>query len=212
MGKITAITQQKKMQQRFSIFVDGKFELGVDGSLVLKYDLKVGDEFTPKIKLELEDNDRIELAYNGLLNYIGYRERCEYEVHEWLFKKNYADLEGELIGRLKDKNYLSDERFARLFARDRVKLKSWGPIRLRQELGYKRISNDIIESAIEEIREEYDFDQLAHEQTQRKLKTISNPTMKDKKRLWTFLQRRGFESSSILKALGNIKFQTETDL
>ncbi len=209
MPKITAITQQKKLPNRFNLFVDGKFEIGVDGSLIIKYDLKSGDPFSPALKHDLENDDRVEMAYMGLLNYIGYRERCEFEVHQWLFKKSYSDLEDDLVTRLKDKNYLNDARFAKLFIRDRVKLKGWGPIRLRNELYSKRISKNIIEDELELIRDEYDFDQMATEQIQRKMKYLASPTFKDKKRLWTFLQRRGFENSSITNALSQIEFIAE---
>ncbi len=206
MPKITKITQQKKLQERFNLFVDGKFEIGVDGKLIMKYDLSVGDEYTPELKHDLENDDRIEMAYSGLLNFIGFRERCEFEVHEWLYKKQYPDLEDELVQRLKDRNYLSDERFARLFIRDRVKIKGLGPIRLRHELSKKRIAKHIVEAEIESIRDEYSFDELATDQAQRKMKHIEKPTYKDKKRLWSFLQRRGFESSSINTALSQFTF------
>ncbi len=209
MPKITAITQQKKLQQRFNIFVDGKFEIGVDGSLILKYDLQTGDPYTATLKHDLENDDRVEMAYTGLLNFIGYRERCEFEVHEWLYKKGFKDLEDDLIQRLKDKNYLDDARFARLFVRDRVKLKGLGPIRLRHDLQAKRIAKNIIEDELEAIRDDYDFDQMAAEQIQRKMKYLSRPILKDKKRLWSFLQRRGFEASSINFALSEIEFVPE---
>jgi len=211
MAKITKITQQKKLRERFNLFIDGKFEIGVDGSLILKYDIKVGDEYSDQLRNDLENDDRIEMAYTGLLNYIAFRERCEYEVNQWLYKKKYSDLSDELITRLKDRNYLSDERFARLFIRDRVKIKGWGPIRLRHQLSAKRIAKHIIEAEIESIREEYDFDQLAHELAEGKLKNLAKPTYKDKKRLWSLLQRRGFEGPSISFALEDYTFIRDED-
>jgi regulatory protein len=211
LSKITKITQQKKLRERFNLFIDGKFELGVDGSLIVKYDIKVGDEYTDELKLDLVNDDRVEMAYTGLLNFIGYRERCEYEVKQWLYKKKYHDLSDELITRLKNQNYLNDERFAQLFIRDRVKIKGFGPIRLRHELNAKRISKQIIESEIEAIREEYDFNQLAFDLAERKLKHIEQPTYKDKKRLWSLLQRRGFEGSSISSALHGYSFVSDDD-
>ena len=209
MPKITKITQQKKLQERFNLFVDGKFELGVDGSLIVKYDIKPGDEYTDSLKHDLENDDRIEIAYIGLINFIAFRERCEQEVKDWLYKKKYHDLSDELIARLTDRNYLNNTRFARLFIKDRVKIQGWGPIRLRNELNAKRISKQIIESEIEAIREEYDFNQLAYDLALRKLKNIENPTYKDKKRLWSMLQRRGFEGSSISFALQDTIFVSD---
>lgn len=211
MPKITKITQQKKLSERFNLFVDGKFELGVDGSLIVKYDIKVGDDYTAALKHDLENDDRVELAYTGLLNFIAFRERCEFEVRQWLFKKQFQDLADELIHRLQERNYLSDERFARLFIRDRVKIKSWGPVRLRHELNAKRIPKHIIEAEIESIREDYDFDAMAKEILSRKLKQIPVPTFKDKNRLWRLLQRRGFESPSINHALQGYVFQKDTE-
>jgi len=206
MQKITSITQQKKLTNRFSLFVDGKFKTGVDGSLVLKYDIKVGDEFNSELEQNLENDDRVEMAYLGLINFISYRERCEYEVHEWLYKKSFIDLEDELVTRLKERDFLNDGRFTRLFIRDRVKLKSWGPIRLRYTLNAKRIDKSIIENEIEDIRDEFNFNDLALELVQRKLKHVHRPTLKDKKRLWSFLQRRGYEAPSISAALSTITF------
>ncbi len=211
MAKITGITQQKKLRERFSIFVDGKFEMGVDGSLVVKYDLKIGDSFTPELQHDLENDDRVEMAYLGALNFIAFRERCENEVHEWLFKKKFIDLEDEIITRLKDRNYLNDERFARLFIRDRVKIKGWGPIKLRHELNSKRIAKNITENEIEEIREEFDFNEMALDFAHRKLKNIERPTIKDKKRVWAFLQRKGFEGPSISQALSEFTFHREEE-
>ena len=209
MAKITKITQQKKLSERFNLFVDGKFEIGVDGSLIVKYDIKVGDEYTDELKHELENDDRIEIAYIGLINFIAFRERCEQEVKDWLYKKKYHDLADELINRLTERNYLNNERFARLFIKDRVKIQGWGPIRLRHELNAKRISKKIIESEIESIREDFDFNQMAQDLAERKLKNIPQPTYKDKKRLWSLLQRRGFEGPSISFALQGITFVSD---
>ena len=209
MPKITKITQQKKLRERCNLFVDGKFEAGVDGSLIVKYDIKVGDEYTDALKHDLENDDRIEIAYIGLINYIAFRERCEQEVKDWLYKKKYHDLTDELITRLTERNYLNNERFTRLFIKDRVKIQGWGPIRLRHELNAKRISKQIIESEIEAIREEYDFNQLAHDLAERKLKNLAQPTYKDKKRLWSLLQRRGFEGPSIAFALQGYTFVSD---
>jgi len=211
MPKITSIKQQKRLTDRFSLYVDGKFDLGVDGSLIVKYDLHVGTELTPKLRSNLENADRTELAYMGLLNFISFRERCEFEVHEWLFKKGFLDLEDDLVSRLKSKNYLNDERFTKLFVRDRINLKGWGPTRLRHELARKRIDRSIIENMLDDINEEYDFLEIANTLIQKKLRFIERPTYKDKKRIFNLLQRRGFTANLISQALESTIFYREDD-
>ena len=210
MCKITSITPQKKAKNRFSIHVDGKFVMGIDETLLTRHNLNVGDELSTSLQKALEEEDRTEMAYNGLLNYISYRERCESEVRDWLFRKGFPDLREELIQRLKDRNYLNDARFAEMFVRDRVNLKQWGPIRLRQELAKKRIARDIIDIAIESISEDVDFHALAADLAARKLKSIDKPTLKDKKRIWAYLQRRGYENASIQLAFTGYTFGTDT--
>ncbi len=211
MPKITKITQQKKLADRFSLYVDGKFAMGVDGSLVVKHDLRIGTEFSDALKHELENADRIELAYVGLINFIAFRERCEHEVHQWLYKKGFPDLEDELVHRLKSRNYLRNERFTKLFIRDRVKLKGWGPTRLRHELRQKRIEQHIIENALEEISEDVDFVEMARELVQRKLRHTPRPTYKNKKQLFSLLQRRGYSANHINQALSGIVFHSEQE-
>ena len=185
--------------------------MGVDGSLVVKHELRVGTEFTDGLQHELENADRIELAYTGLLNFIAFRERCEHEVHEWLYKKEFLDLEDQLVQRLKSRNYLSNERFTRLFIKDRVKLRGWGPTRLRHELRQKRIDQNMIENALAEISDEVDFVSIAHDLVQKKLRHIPRPTYRDKKRFFSLLQRRGFNASQINQALSDTTFYSEDD-
>jgi regulatory protein len=210
MPKITAIVPQQKHRERFSLFVDGKFVMGVDGSLVLTFDLKKGLEFDGELQFALENAERNSKAYNGLLNFIGFRERCEHEVHEWLYKHGYSDLEEELVERLKASNYLNDQRFTELFIKDHVRLKGWGPVRIRHVLRSKRIAPELIEAALENIRDVFDFQEMAAKLARQKYQSCSNPTLKDKKRIWAFLQRRGFESAAIRDALVSLHF-TQSD-
>lgn len=211
MPRITSISPQKKAKNRFSIYIDGKFAMGLDETLLTKYNLKVDDELSRSLQEELEEKDRKEQAYNGLMNYISYRERCESEVNDWLFRKGFPDLRSELIQRLKDRDFLNDERFAEMFVRDRVNLKQWGPLRLRQELLKKRISRDIIERSIVNISEDVDFHAMAADLAARKVKTIPKPTLKDKQRIWSYLQRRGYDSAGIQNALSAHSFEVGQD-
>lgn len=86
MPKITKIQPQKK-EERFNIYVDGKFAFGLDAETVVKSGLKVGQEISEKeiekLVFENETNKLMEKA----LRFLSFRPRSESEVRQYLKKK-----------------------------------------------------------------------------------------------------------------------------
>jgi len=79
----------------------------------------------------------------------------EYSVHEFRTKllKKFPDKKGEIeefIIELKQKKFLSNERFCALFIEDQVLKKSAGPRKIIQKLRMKGIYEDFAKKAIDE--------------------------------------------------------------
>ncbi|MDI9256291.1 MULTISPECIES: regulatory protein RecX [Flavobacterium] len=127
--------------------------------------------------------------------YCSYQERCHSEVVDKLYQLGMKGEEIDVIVvHLLQHNFLNEERFARSFARGKHRIKSWGKIRIVNELKQRHISAPNIKAALTEIPEdEYQatFDQLAerywHSLTERK-----GP--KKNKKFCDYLLRRGWES------------------
>ena len=99
------------------------------------------------------------------------------------------DLLIQELERLRDEHLQSDERFAQSFARQRV-LRGQGPLRIRQEMRQRGLSDSEIALAMESL--EVDWFELAAEVLEKKFGGIPADDMKDKARRMRFMQYRGF--------------------
>ena len=95
-----------------------------------------------------------EEAYQKLKHYCGYQERCHMEAKTkaYSFGLRKTDVE-ELISKLIEEDYLNEERFAKLFAGGKFRIKQWGRVKIKNELKQKRVSEYCIRKAMAEINE-----------------------------------------------------------
>ncbi|MBI3485786.1 RecX family transcriptional regulator [Candidatus Daviesbacteria bacterium] len=213
MPKVTSVEKQKKNPKRFNIFLDGQFAFGADEDLVVNFRLIVGKEIKSedlnKLLFESEAGKLIDRVYSLL----GVRQRSEKEIRDYLktlsFKRKVKGNEEiselvveNLIEKLKSKDLINDQNFAKAWVDARRRSKSKGKIALKQELFQKGIDREIIEEVLsDEFRvhsSELSEEQLAKQALEKKLKSFSNlPYLEAKKKAFGFLVRRGFEYSVI---------------
>lgn len=105
-----------------------------------------------------------------------------------------------VIGRLRELNYLSDERYAADFTRLRKENQSFGRRRVQGELAAKGIGKELAEAALERSYAEVDEVELARQYCERKR---IQPPANDKEvaRVMGRLMRAGFGSPTIWKLL-----------
>lgn len=93
-----------------------------------------------------------EQALQKLRHYCAYQERSHTEVKEKLYSfKLRKDEVEELISMLIEDDYLNEERFAKLFAGGRFRIKKWGRVKIINELKLKKVSAYNIKTAMKEI-------------------------------------------------------------
>ncbi len=137
-------------------------------------------------------------AKQKLEYFCGYQERCHQEVISKLYDFFMTEIErDEILVYLIENNFLNESRFACAFARGKHRIKSWGRIRIVNELKYKKISSYNVKIALKEFSdEEYHetFDKLAEHHWESIRET--NKTKKNKK-FCDFLLRKGYESDLV---------------
>lgn len=118
------------------------------------------------------------------------REHSRRELKQKLKKRfNDETLIEEQLDRLSDENLQSDARFAESFLRQRLS-RGHGPVRIRQEMRQKGISDTEIEMAM--AAEQPDWCDLAEAAYRRKFGKLPPDDIKDKARRSRFMQYRGF--------------------
>ena len=195
--KITDIRAQVKTPGRYSVFVDGKFSFGLSEVALLDAGVRVGQELSAPQLAELKQTAQSDKAYNRALGLLARRPRSEWEMRDYLKRKDYEQtLIDATVTRLRDGGWLNDADFARRWVENRRLLKSISRRRLQQELKAKRVSDDIIAGVLAE--DDTDEAQVLQELIIRKRKQTR---YQEPEKLMAYLLRQGYNYSDIKEAL-----------
>ncbi len=201
MPQITRLSQQRK-NNRVNVYLDGKFGFGVTLESALENHLKVGKELAQSEIETLRGKDFKDKIFAKLLNFASRRPHSQKEISQWFRRKEVPEeLHQDLFNRLKNIGLLNDEEFARWWVEQRVHFKSYPAKMLKMELKGKGISDETIAKALSESDSVPEID-LAKKVLQKKFGSIPDVAdIKQKKRVYDFLLRRGFSYDTIKKAL-----------
>jgi regulatory protein len=195
--KVTDIKQQSKTAGRYSIFIDGKFSFGLSENALLDSGIRIGKEYSKQELKDLQDSAKSDKAYNRTLGLIARRQRSEWEVRDYLKRKEYeSELIDQIVQRLYANRWLDDEAFARMWVENRRLLKSSSTRRLQQELKAKRVPDDVIKNVLAE--DATDEQQLLKDLIDKKRRQTR---YQDPQKLMAYLIRQGFNYSDIKEAL-----------
>lgn len=194
-GKITKIAAQKKSKNRLSIFLDDAFAFGLDVSVVAKFNLKKGDVLTQDEIANILLNEESKRIKENAFRYLAGRAHSEQELRTKLKQKGFEKaLVEEVISELKQAKFIDDVEFAFSYARKRMMHKPMGEKLLRQELWQKGIDEKIIDRVVREIYSEKTQDEVALNLMEKRKSRYKDLDEKEqKKRLYNFLLRRGFD-------------------
>lgn len=192
--KITAIKQQVKRPDRYSIFIDGKFAFGLSEQGLFSSGLASGQELD-SAKLEvLKTMAGTDKLYGNALRYVAMRPRSVWEVRTYLQRKDGVEEQiQDIIDRLERIGLLNDRAFAESWVYNRRILKPSSKRKLQQELQQKHVSSSIISDILQD--EETD-DRVALREVIAK-KQARYP---DRTKFMQYLARQGFGYDDI-KAL-----------
>lgn len=131
-----------------------------------------------------------------------YRLRSEKEIFERLKKKKFDDNTVRLVlSFLKDKGFVDDEAFAKAWVGSRIK-RPYGFRRISRELNLKGIDPRIINNQLEEVRKDYRESEIVRELAQKRFARLKDLERKTaKRRVYSYLLRRGFSPEAVIDAL-----------
>jgi regulatory protein len=195
--KITAIKQQVKRPDRYSIYVDGKYSFSLSEVAFLRCDLASGRELDAKQIDDFKQLSADDKLYNRALRYVAMRQRSVWEVQDYLRRKDGSpELIEEIIGRLQDLGLLDDARYAESFMRDRQLLRPTSRRKLALELKKKHVPEEHVSAAFAVL--EVDETQSIQEVI---IKKRRQSRYQDDQRLMQYLARQGFGYGDIKAAL-----------
>jgi len=197
--KITAIKQQIKRQDRYSVYGDDKYLFSFSESELLNTGLRIGQTIDATNLNLLKEKAAIDKAYDRAINLVSRRPRSEWELNDYFKKKGTEEgVAAAATEKLRQRGYINDADFAKRWVENRRLLKPISKLRLQQELRQKRINDDIIKQVLS--NDETDELQVVKELIEKKSRQTK---YQDKTKLMQFLARQGFSYDLIKQALSS---------
>jgi regulatory protein len=188
-GRVTALEPQVKRPNRFNLYIDDHFALGL--SAYVAAGVRVGQELARADLEQLAAAEQLEQARASALRYLEIRPRSEQELRRQLGRKKYSEeIINQVIARLNDVKLVGDDDFAKFWVENREGFKPRSKRALAYELRQKGVAAQDVARAIQNIDERDSAYRAAHAKALR-WKGLDAAAFREK--LSGFLARRGFD-------------------
>ena len=186
--KITDIKQQKRAG-RYSIYLDNKFVFGLSDSELMTSGIRIGKEYTEDELEKLRQVAVVDKARMRALDYLSRRPRSEWELTDYLKRKDYdSPTIQTILNMLSEYGYIDDVKFSQSWVENRRLLKPTSLRRLKLELMQKHVSTEVIDQVLSEV----DDDQEDTALLELIGKKRQQSRYEDEQKLIAYLLRQGF--------------------
>lgn len=206
--KITDISPQKKRKDRFSLFHNGEFLIGVSGNTLLSHNIQKGMELNSTILRNILGNEEYQAVKESCYRYLSGRDHSAHELKLKITKKGYdPGIADEVILDLSEKGLINDRRFAEKFASDKMELQKWGPSKIRNALLKKGIARETTQKVTQKLSESLEQHGICVDLLRKRKAYFlrETDTLKRKQKMYRYLAGKGFRTGDITRALGLIK-------
>ena len=195
--KITAVKQQVKRTDRYSVYLDGKYSFSLREAELIKLGLHSGQEISEEMLSEYRGESDFGKWYDKTLNLLSFRLRSEWELRDYLRRKDCPpEISNKILNKLSDNGYLNDEQFAKRWVENRRLLKATSRRKLLMELKQKRIPSSIIDKVLADDKEETDEREVLRELVEKKRHRYP-----DRTKFIQYLARQGYSYDDIKSVL-----------
>jgi regulatory protein len=154
----------------------------------------------------MSENSLYNTALNKAMSLCSGREYCIEDIAAKLQSWNVTKTASEkIIASLLKENFINEQRYAEAFTRDKFRYNKWGKVKISAHLRAKKISGEIIRSALDKIDNElyrtFIKDLLISHR--RKVKAKNQYDLKGK--LLRFGLSKGFESEILYDLLNDLE-------
>lgn len=206
---ITAVTAQKNASDRYSLFIDGEFALGLGVDVVIEFGLAPGMPIDDDFLLQITSHEERVVAVNAALHLLGYRARSTGELITRLRQKGFSQIAIDAaIEKMNGWNYLDDQQFAKTLVEQQQTHRPRSRRSMIQDLRSRGIDKETIEETLDGV--EFDEVQDAIRAAARKWGNWSAlPEDVRHRRLAGFLGRRGYGYDIVRKVQDHLELGDE---
>jgi regulatory protein len=207
MARVVKLVSSGSYRGRLQVNLDDGSVLELAG--ILAIGLASGQELTAQDQETLKQRDRAEVVYERVLNLLSSRPRSEGEIKHYLANKEVDRLTSEeVLARLTRAGLVDDKAFASYWVENREAFHPRGKWALRSELFRAGVATEIIENAVSVVDDEAG----AFRAAERKAYQMRSCDDQDfRRRLLSFLQRRGYSYNVADRVIRSLRKQVTAD-
>lgn len=151
-----------------------------------------------------------EMAYNRAAARCATAEYCLADWRSKFIMKGLSAAEAEkVLDRLVDEGFINEERYARAYVHDKALYDRWGSLKIKQALGLKRIDQQLIKEAIEQMPPETWHDNLLALLRQKKRSLKAETPYEERMKLLRTAASRGYEAELVYKVIEELCGEVE---
>ena len=197
MVKVTGVKDIGR--QRRQLYVDGRYAITVDATVLAERGLHEGDEITGVALGELAAAAAFQRCQAAAYRLLDYRARSRAELSSRLMRRGFeAATVDSVATRLAEQGLLNDADFAQFWQENRANFSPRSRAMLRRELRLKGVAAELIDEAVAQVDDAAAAYRAAAGRAAR-LKT--DDYVEFKNRLGGYLRRRGFDYAVIKETL-----------
>ena len=196
------IKYEKKGNNNYKIYLEDNKTINVYEDVILKNNLLYKKEIDLSLLEKIDYDNNREDIYNKCVKYISVRMRSQYEIQEYLKRKQIdEELIDVTINKLIHNNLINDDCFTKAFINDKLNFTTMGPYRIEQELKKHKIDSGIIYKYLSIIDDET-IDKKINKQITKLMKS-SKKKQNIRNKIYLNLLNLGYSNEMILRNINN---------
>jgi regulatory protein len=200
---ITALERQQRDARRVSVFLDDAFAFGVVDDVVYRFGLAKGMEMPPELRARIEADNAVLEARRAAERSLARRMRTGKEMAAYLRGKEFPETAiATVVEDLTRLHLLDDRAFAEAFVRDRLRFRPRSRSVIERELIAKGVEKSVARAVLAELlgdETEWSTALALAEKFLRQHASLEEDARK--RRVFGFLQRKGYSPSGIFRVL-----------
>ncbi|HHY23249.1 MAG TPA: regulatory protein RecX [Clostridiaceae bacterium] len=194
--RITSIEKGNQKDPVYKIYIDNEYSFSIPEEDYFKFNLYEKDEVSEEEIKIIKNAANFSAAKSKAFVYLSYKFRTEKEIRLKLSDNGFnSDVIEKVLNELKSEGYINDSLYVRKYLHDRRKLNPKSKRMLMVELRKKGINKELIFEGLEELK--LDNIIIAEELVRKKFKDIDISQKKIERKVFQFLQYRGFNAGEI---------------
>lgn len=213
--RVTAITASARHPGRFEILVDREVVATLSLDAIDRLGIRIGVPVTEALNARVAHETAALHTFDRALAMLAARPRAARDLERLLVRKGEpAEHVATAVERLLALGVLDDAQYARQFIRAKISGAGLSRRRLQSELWRRGVAREVIDAALADVIVEDEVDESAQiaAVAAKKLRTLrSADPATTRRRLYSFLARRGYESSAIRRVMDALPASGESE-